>query len=268
MPRAILLGPPRRALEPLREPLGHPRRQLAQAQERAAAHQPAQVGAHRAHRRRDGHVVVVQDDQQPRLLRPGIVHRLIGHAGAHRPVADHGHHVAVLLALQVVRHRHAQAGGDAGAAVRGAERVVLALGPPGEPAQPARLPQGPDPVAPPGQDLVRIGLVPDVPQHPVARRVEDRVQRHRQLHHAQRRTQVAARRADRVHRLGPQLVRHLAQLVRREVPQVGRHRHAVQQRRCGSSRERHAGVHRVLWLPHAAIGPAASSSVRPAAPTA
>jgi hypothetical protein len=57
--------------------------------------------------------------------------------------------------------------------MRGAERVVFALAALGEAGQAAALAQRADAVAPAGQDLVRIGLVADVPDQPVARRIED-----------------------------------------------------------------------------------------------
>ncbi len=76
--------------------------------------------------------------------------------------------------------------------MRGAERVVFAFHAASEAGEPAALAQGSDAVAPSGQDLVRIGLVPDIPQQPVARRVEHRMQRHRQLDHAKRRAEMAA----------------------------------------------------------------------------
>ena len=53
--------------------------------------------------------------------------------------------------------------------MRRAERVVFALRAPGEAGQPAALAQRADAVAPAGEDLVRIGLVADVPDQPVAR---------------------------------------------------------------------------------------------------
>ena len=140
--------------------------------------QPRQIGRHRADRRRDRHVVVVEDDDQPRVHRAGIVHRLIGHAGGHRAVADHRDDV-VLAAGEVARHRHAEAGRDRGRGVRGAERVVFALGALGEAGQAAAHAQRADAVAAAGEDLVRIGLMADVPDQPVARRVEHVVQRRR-----------------------------------------------------------------------------------------
>ena len=69
--------------------------------------------------------------------------------------------------------------------MRRAERVVFALGALGEAGQAAALAQRADAVAPAGQDLVRIGLVADVPDQPVVRRVEHVVQRHRQFDHAE-----------------------------------------------------------------------------------
>ena len=63
---------------------------------------------------------------------------------------------------------------------------------PGEARQPAALAQRADAVAPAGEDLVRIGLVADIPDQPVARRLEHRVDRHRQLDHAERGAEMPA----------------------------------------------------------------------------
>ena len=59
----VFLGPARGAFQPAREVLGHAGGQVAQVQEGPAADEAGQVGAHGADRRRDAHVVVVQDDQ-------------------------------------------------------------------------------------------------------------------------------------------------------------------------------------------------------------
>ena len=186
--------------------------QLRKLQIGAAGDEPRQIGAQRADRRRDRHVVVVEDDDQARVHGAGIVHRLIGHAGAHGAVADHADDV-VLLAGEIARHRHAEAGRDRGRGVRRAERVVFALGALGEAGQAAALAQGADAVAPAGQDLVRIGLVADIPDQPVARRVEDLMQRDGQLDHAEPGAEMAAGHRHRVDRLLAQLVRELAQVL-------------------------------------------------------
>ena len=84
----------------------------------------------------------------------------------------------------------------------GAERVVFAFRALGEARQALALAQGADAIASAGENLVRIGLVADVPDDDVAWRLEHMVQRNRQLDHAQARAQVSARLGDRVDGLG------------------------------------------------------------------
>ena len=76
--------------------------------------------------------------------------------------------------------------------MRGAERVILALGPFGETREASALAQRADAVPAAGEDLVRIGLVADVPDQPIARGVEDAMQGDRELDDAEPRAQVAA----------------------------------------------------------------------------
>ena len=104
--------------------------------------------------------------------------------------------------------------------MRGAERVVFALGALGEAGQAVALAQGADAVAAAGQDLVRIGLMADVPDQPVVRRVEDVMQRDRQFDDAEAGAEMAAGDRDRIDRLGAQLVGDLPELALVEPPQV------------------------------------------------
>ena len=99
--------------------------------------------------------------------------------------------------------------------MRGAEAVVFALGALGEAGQAAALAQRADAVAPRGQDLVRIGLMADIPDQPVARRVEHVVQRDGQLDDAEPGAEMAAGHRDRADGLGAQLVGHLPQAASR-----------------------------------------------------
>ena len=114
--------------------------------------------------------------------------------------------------------------------MRGAERVVFALGALGEAGQPAAHAQRADAVAPAGEDLVRIGLMADVPDEPVARRVEHVVQRDGQFDDAEPGAEMAAGHRDRRDRLLAQLVGELAQLVLGEPAQIFRHMNLVEQR--------------------------------------
>ena len=111
----------------------------------------------------------------------------------------------------------------------GAERVVFALGALGEAGEPAAHAQRADAVAPAGQDLVRIGLVADVPDQAVVRRVEHIVQRDRQLDHAEPGAEMAAGDRDRVDGLLAQLVGDLPQLIRLKAPQIRRRLDLVEQ---------------------------------------
>ena len=81
-----------------------------------------------------------------------------------------------------------------------------------KPDKSAALAQGADAVAAAGENLVRIGLVADVPDQPVGRRIEDVVQRHRQLDHAKAGAEMAAGDRHSIDRLLPQFVGKLAQL--------------------------------------------------------
>ncbi len=202
----------------------------------AAGDQPRQVARQRADRRGDRHVVVVEDDDQARVHRAGIVHGLVGHAGRHGAVADHGDHV-VGLAAEVAGHRHAEPGRDRGRRMGGAERVVFALGALGEAGEPSAHAQRADAVAPAGEDLVRIGLVADVPDQAVVGRVEHVMERDGELDHAEPGAEMAAGDRDRVDGLLPQFVRQLPQLLAIEAPEVGRHVDLIEQGGLGCFRQ-------------------------------
>src|SRR5450631_1261095 len=103
--------------------------------------------------------------------------------------------------------------------MRGAERIVFAFGPFGEAGQAAALAQRVDAVAPPGQDLVRVALVSDVPDQAVVRRFECIMQRHRELDHAEAGAEMSAGLGDRVDQVFSQFIRDLPQPVGLEAPQ-------------------------------------------------
>ena len=111
-----------------------------------------------------------------------------------------------------------------------AKGIVFAFRALGEPVQPTLLAQRANAVAAPGQYLVGIGLVPDVPDQPILRRVENMVQGDRQFDHAQTGPQVPAGDGDGAHRLGAEFIGELLELFRGEATNVRRHVHRVQQR--------------------------------------
>ena len=60
-----------------------------------------------------------------------------------------------------------------------------------------------------------------IPDHSVARRIEDVVQRHGQFDNAEPGSEVATGHRNRTDRFGTQLVRHLSKLTIAQVPQIG-----------------------------------------------
>ena len=171
---------------------------LAKVLVHLARQQPGQVVGQRADILRDRHVVVVQDHQQVDVEAAGVVQRFPCEPRAHGAVADDGRHAAV-AALQAVGDRHAQRGADRGAGVADPEGVVDALLAGRERGQPALVLDRLQRFASARQHLVRIGLVADVPDEPVVRRVEHVVQRHGQLDGAEPGREVPAALADRMH---------------------------------------------------------------------
>ena len=122
--------------------------------------------------------------------------------------------------------------------MRGAERIVIALGTFGEARQPAAGAQGADPVAAAGKDLVGIRLVADVPDQAVARRVENVMQGGGQLDHAEASAEMTARHRNRVDGFLTQLVSDLPDLFHLEPAQIVRSADSVEKRRlakCGHS---------------------------------
>ncbi len=103
----------------------------------------------------------------------------------------------------------------------GAEGIVFALGAAGEAGKPRFLAQGADAVAAAGQHLVRIGLVADIPDQPVVRRIEDGVQGNGQFDDAKAGAEMAARDGDGVDDFLAQFVGKLAQLFAVEGFEVG-----------------------------------------------
>ena len=195
----------------------------------AARDEPRKIGGQGADRRRDRHIIVVKHDDEARMHGARIVHRLVGHAGGHRAIPDYGDDVG-LLGRQRVSHGHSESGGDRRRGMRGAKRIVFTLGAFGEPRQAAAPPQGPDTVAPAGENLMRIGLVANVPNQTVARCIENIMKGYRKLDHAKPGTEMAARHRDRIDRLDTQFGCDLGEIGLLQPPQIGGRRDRVEKR--------------------------------------
>ncbi len=197
-----------------------------------AAH-PRQVGAHGADARADAHVVVVEDDDQVEVAeRAAVVERLVGVAFLQRAVADHGDRFALRVLRPAAPGQGEPHGGrDARAAVPGLHRVVRGLGRIGEAREAAPLPQRLEARAAPGEQLVRVALVADVPHQLVAVvEVELREQGQGQLDHAQSGSEVPAGAGDGVDDEGADLGGEQAQPLAVHVLHVRRRVERLEQR--------------------------------------
>ena len=110
-----------------------------------------------------------------------------------------------------------------------AHDVVLGLVDRAERGQPAVLADRAERVAAAGEDLVRVGLVTDVPEDLVGRRVQQRVQGDRDLARAEVGAEVPADLPHGVDQQLAHLLRDLGQLVLRERVQVLRAVDAVEE---------------------------------------
>src|SRR5215468_3045637 len=113
--------------------------------------------------------------------------------------------------------------------MRSAERIVFTFGALGETGQSATLPKRADAFTTVGQNLMWIGLMSDIPDQPVGRRVKDVVQRHSELYNTEARAEVTASDGDGVDGFTTQFVGHLSQLTGFQAPEVLRGLDLVEQ---------------------------------------
>ena len=145
-------------------------------------------------------------------------------------VADHSHGVAVQFAFQLAGNGHAERPADGGAAVAHAEGVVLAFAALGEAAEAFVEPIGVEQFTPSGEDLVPVGLVPNVPNELVVGRIEDVMQRHGELHHTKAGAEVAALYAHHIDDEIAEFLAHLIELRFGDLTEVRRDVDALEQR--------------------------------------
>ena len=191
--------------------------------------EPVQVARHGTDVGRDRHVVVVEDDHQLALEMAGLVEAFQRQAARQRAVTDDGHDAVVLL-LDVARHGNAEGGGDRGRSMAGVEDVVLRLFPFAEAGDAAVHADGVEGIAASGDELVRVGLVAGVEDDLVAGRVEDVVQRQRQLDDTEVAAEVPADSRDDLDDAVANLSRELMELFAVEFPKVFRRVDGVEER--------------------------------------
>ena len=132
----------------------------------------------------DGHAVVVENDHGSLAACTEIAQSLKAQAAGHRAVANDGDNVVISVHERSGScHPRGQRHGIGG--VSGKKRIGVALARLGKAGNTVELAQRIKGISPTGQNLVDIGLMPDIEQDAVLHRVIDAVQRHRQLHTAE-----------------------------------------------------------------------------------
>lgn len=121
----------------------------------------------------------------------GVVERFEGHAAGHGAVADDGDDIAVFVE-EIARHSEAVCCRDRGAGVACAEIVVDALAALWKTGHAAVLSECVETVVAPGEQLMHIGLMADVPDELVLWKIVHIMQRQRDLDDAEVWREMAA----------------------------------------------------------------------------
>ncbi len=180
-----------------------------------------EIAAQRSDRGCDRHSVVVEDDDQTRFQMSGLIDSFHRHAAGERRVADQRTDVKVLV-FRIACDSHPERRRQRCRCVSGAERVVFRLVTAKKSAQSAKLFDRVKLVAPSGEDLVRICLMPDVPDKPIVRSVKNIVHRDRKLDSAQRCSGVSADTRASIDNELPNLVGDLLQVLNTQLAKIGR----------------------------------------------
>ena len=157
------------AFDATRPPLG----QVAAEEQRERPHVP-----------RDGHLVVIEDDDEPPAHVTSLIQPLEGQPGRERTVADDGHHMMIIPG-EVTRQGHAQCRRDGRGGMPHPEMVVLALARLRKAADAMPAAQGVEIGRPAREKLPCVGLMPHIPDDLVLAGVECGEHRQREFHNAE-----------------------------------------------------------------------------------
>ncbi|AFC29794.1 hypothetical protein PM3016_2924 [Paenibacillus mucilaginosus 3016] len=139
---------------------------------------PRQIIAQGAYIRRNGHLIVVEDDHQLALLVADMIERLERHPAGERAVPDQSDD-AVVVPVQIAGDRHAHGRRERSAAVSGFPDVMLTLCTLDEAAHPVIFAERIEPAHPACQHLMNIRLMAYIVYEFVRRTVKQIVQSNR-----------------------------------------------------------------------------------------
>ena len=201
---------------PAQQPLRHPVPNSIISRVRC---QSQEILSHAPHTAVNRHIVVVQHNQHVIRRARRVVDALKSQAATHRPVTNH--HLPILT-LHLRSHRHAQSRRDGIARMPATKRVILALVGMRKRLQSVQLTVRAEQVTTPRQNLMPIRLMPHIPHNTVVWCVKNVMQRHRQLHHTQARSQMTRILSQLLNDVAPQLITHRRQFLHLQFTQVNR----------------------------------------------
>ncbi len=185
--------------------------------------EPVEIVGHAADARADRHLVVVEDHQQALAELAGVVHRLVDDARGERAVANHRDAPAVVVgAGQRIAARQSDCGRHTRAGVARDEQVVVALFGVGVAHQAALGADRVELREAAGEQLVRINLMPGVPDQPIVQEVERLMQGQAELDHAKVRCEMGAAGRDEIAKHFAHLGREPLELWQRELLKISR----------------------------------------------
>ena len=153
--------------------------------------QPVEIVRDRAHVLGNAPLVVVEDADKPRGGAADIVQGFKGNAVGKGGVAKNAYHVLVAPA-HIPGHRHAQSGRQRGAGVAGAVTIMRAFTAQGKAAQSPGGANRMKAILAPGQQLMHIALMADIPDEFILGRRKRMMKREGQLDDAEIGAEMAA----------------------------------------------------------------------------
>ena len=184
--------------------------------------QAIQVAGNAADPRTDGHFVVVQDNQQIRIGHGRVIHRFEDDTRREGAVADDGHRMTVVFSQQAIAASQSQRGRHTRAGMPGHEQIVFAFARIRITHQSAARADRGEFVVPPRDQLVRIDLMPRVPDEPVATKVVAAMQGEAKFHDSQIGCKMSRPRGEQIAQDVANFGGKLVQFPRRHLAQSGR----------------------------------------------
>jgi len=196
-------------------------RHLSDLVHRTSCQGPGKVGGHGPDVGGYGHLVVVENHDQPVSQFSALIETLQSQAGGHGTIADDGYH---LTFFPQVPHRlcYAESGRDGGTAMPDVEHIVGTFLSLGETTDPASRAKGVELVPSAGYQFVGVGLMPHIPDDLVLRHLENVMKGQGQFHSSQVRCQMTAVDGNHLENGCPYLACQLLQLLDIQFPQIGR----------------------------------------------